>query len=253
MCDNREVQTLEIEALRCLYTHGELSEPEPNTVELRLVPDPECLDNKEKNKVEVSLWVQFTEMYPSTLPNYDIKKVRGLNQQQVKEIKSIVEREMNNSLGMEMIYGIADEIQDWLRQNNRQTLSMHDEMMAKSADASGTANQPEEEESEQEDEETGDSGEYKGLAEKDLCNSTDRLTKDMFDKWKVQFQQEMEERGIWKKKRGVTSMTGKIFFQQASGDISTSGQTEFVCENEDAFLEVDDVDLDFADDQVDIS
>lgn len=247
MSDYREAQALEVEGLRCLYTHGELTEPAADTVQLRLVPYAESLDDKEKNLVEVSLWIHFTEMYPSELPDYKLVNVRGLNQRQVKEIEGLIKTEMNDLIGSDMIYGVADSIQTWLRQNNRRTLSMHDEMMAKSTGpVDNIEDSPTSDEGEKDDENSGD---YKGLAEKDLCKAVDRLTKAVFEDWKEAFRKEMEETGVWQKKRGAANVTGKLFFQQqASPDVLKAGQAEFVCENEDAFLEVDDADLEFGDD-----
>merc|ERR1712050_774410 len=88
-------------------------------------------------------------------------------QTQVREV-------IDSSLGMAMIYTVAESIQDFLKQHNQKELSMHEEMMKRQAGEEGgeaTKDEDAEEGDDDDEEEDGPNPEeeWKGLAEKTLC------------------------------------------------------------------------------------
>lgn len=111
MMEYEDEQALEREGLRCMYSHGELSDIDQKTLKLRLVPVPGSLNDKGVNLVEVSLWLQYTEKYPDDPPVYRLEDARGLDAKLMNELSEKIEAVVESHLGTPMIYGIAEEIQ----------------------------------------------------------------------------------------------------------------------------------------------
>lgn len=117
---------------------------------------------------------------------------------------------------------------------------MHDVMMARNSDVEPTLAEPPLVKESDDYTKPDDFGEFKGLADKALCDADHRLTEADFVDWQKRFREEMEAGGLWKRKRDLTlSVTGKKFFQQLMAKGSTE-IAEVLCENEEAFLEGDD-------------
>merc|ERR1711974_471142 len=162
---------------------------------------------------------------------------------------------MGSSLGMAMIYTVAEACQDYLKENNVKELSMHEQMMQRMKKEGGGEEEGEDDDDEyDEDDDDGPDPEeeWKGLAEKALCPESERITPDTFLAWKEKFEQEMVEAGVLK--RGEVKMkTGKQFFVEsnkeggAEGDEKAAGATGAdgeVVYNAALFNELDDEDLD---------
>lgn len=71
-----------------------------------------------KGLVAVLLCFQFPKTYPDTLPIFSIKKIKGLNDQQLKRIQNLVSKKARESIGMEMIYDIASAVEEFISDHN---------------------------------------------------------------------------------------------------------------------------------------
>merc|ERR1712194_724954 len=81
---------------------------------------------------------------------------------------------------------------------------------------------------EDEDGEDDDDGpdpeeEWKGLADKELCPESERITIESFAAWKLKFDEEMVECGVLKRE-GVKSKSGKSIFMEAPKEGEAAGE-----------------------------
>lgn len=221
---HEEEQALEIEALTSIFEEGrEFFRVSDTEFSLKLLPFPA---GEEENHVGVSLHVKFTEDYPDGPPEWDLRDVKGLNDPKMEELKGTIEEAINSSLGMAMIYNVAEACQDWLKTNNKKELSMHEEMLLRMAGEEGEGD--EEDEEDDDDYDDDDDGkdmedEWKGLAEKTLCAAEDRITPEAFLKWKVGFDQEMIAAGLLKREENKAK-TGKQIFMEAEQKVKEEGK-----------------------------
>merc|ERR1719230_2378933 len=109
-----------------------------------------------------------------------------------------------------MIYTVAEAIQEFLKENNVKALSMHEEMMLRSAPAEPEGD---DEDLDHEDEEANFvEPEFKGLVDKQVIEEGFRITPAIFEEWRLRFEQEMLDTGVIKRDAG-DSMTGKMIFE----------------------------------------
>lgn len=210
MGSHEEEQALEIEALQSLFEEGrEFESISPTEFLLKLVPYPA---GEEENHVGVTLHVTYTPEYPETAPDWELKDIKGLNDEKTEEVKGKVEEMVEASLGMAMVYQMAEACQDYLKENNEKELSMHEQMMKRHVAENG----PEEEEGddEEDDDDNAEEEEWKGLAEKELVKEEDRITIESFAEWKINFDAEMIAAGILKRE-GTKAKTGRQIFLEA--------------------------------------
>eukprot|EP00448_Togula_jolla_P012152 CAMPEP_0170597676 /NCGR_PEP_ID=MMETSP0224-20130122/15833_1 /TAXON_ID=285029 /ORGANISM="Togula jolla, Strain CCCM 725" /LENGTH=258 /DNA_ID=CAMNT_0010922161 /DNA_START=91 /DNA_END=867 /DNA_ORIENTATION=+ len=205
MTNYKEEQDLEIEALQSIFADGtEFCRTSDTEFVIKLVP---CPTGEQENHVGATLSIAYTPEYPDTAPDWDLKDFKGLSEPMQKNMKSKVEEVVESSLGMAMVYNMAEVCQDFLKENNHKALSMHEEMMKRL----GGDEAEEEDEDEESEEEEQEEPEWKGLAEKALCEEQDRLTTEAFSEWKIRFDQELIASGVLK--RGESkAKTGKLFF-----------------------------------------
>merc|ERR1712129_181540 len=92
--------------------------------------------------------------------------------------------------------------------------------------------------------------EWKGLAEKALCEASERITVDSFNAWRLKFDLELIEQGIIRREGENKAKSGKLIFMGA-GKEGDKGSKEAGKEdasptvyNAALFGEVDDEDLD---------
>merc|ERR1712039_1524 len=78
-------------------------------------------------------------------------------------------------------------------------------------------------EEEEDEEEEAEEEEWKGLALKELCPESERITKDVFEEWKVKFDQEMIEAGVLKRDE-VRAKTGKQIFLDIKDTAEADGK-----------------------------
>lgn len=226
----KEEQALEIEALQSIFEEGREFESLSSTeFLLKLVP---CPTMDEENHVGLTLHITYTTDYPETAPEWDFEDIKGLPDEKVKALREQVEETINASLGMAMIYSVAETCQDYLKSNNQKALSMHEEMMLRSAKAGGSA-EDDDDEFEDGDGPTEEE-EWKGLAEKELCSEAERVGPDSFLKWKLAFDAEMIACGVLRRDENKAKTGKTIFFDNkpvASSDgtpFADGGKTEML-------------------------
>mmetsp|Transcript_29715 Transcript_29715/g.52222 ORF Transcript_29715/g.52222 Transcript_29715/m.52222 type:complete len:256 (-) Transcript_29715:101-868(-) len=210
MTNYKEEQELELEALTSIFTEGaEFERISDTEFLLKLKPDP---TGEEENHVGVTLRIAYTDEYPDTAPDWELKDEWGLSDEKLKELKAKVEETIDGSIGMAMVYTVAEACQDYLKENNVKSLSMHEEMMLRQGGGDGAAE--EEEDEEEEDDEDEEEEIWKGLADKALCDASDRITVESFMAWKEKFDAEMIEKGVLKREEN-RAKSGKQFFLEA--------------------------------------
>ena len=103
-----------------------------------------------------ALKVKYSPTYPETPPVLHVRRVKGINEEQVTELEELVRREAENEdlLGSAMVYMLAEKMQEWLQENNEPEMAdMHSQMMkrqqAEAAAAAEAAQGGEEEEEEE--------------------------------------------------------------------------------------------------------
>jgi hypothetical protein len=248
-----EEQEMELEALTSIFEEGkEFERCSPTEFKLKLLPNPA---GEGENHVAVTLHVTYTATYPEEAPEWALEDVK-MPDEKIEELKAKVEETIESSLGMAMIYTVAEACQDFLRDNNVKALSMHEEMMKRLGGGEDEAAEGEGDE-EDDDEEEEDEEEWKGLADKTLCQESDRITVEQFNDWRVKFDEEMIAAGVLKRNE-VKAKTGKLIFIEAQkaaqtagaiADASGNGKDGNVAYNPDLFGEVDDMDLEEVSDE----
>lgn len=214
MSNHKEEQELELEALESIFEEGKEFEKISDTeFLLKFKPFPQ---DEEENFVGVTLRIAYTDEYPDVAPEWELKDVWQISDPKIEELKSKVEESIQESLGMAMVYTIAEMCQDWLKENNVKALSMHEEMMLRcGGDEAGDDEEDEDNDSELDQMEEE---EWKGLKEKPLCAVSERLTVESFAEWKAKFDEEMIAAGIFKDTKVAQSKTGRQIFLDAQAD-----------------------------------
>eukprot|EP00927_Polykrikos_kofoidii_P050024 TRINITY_DN43989_c0_g1_i1.p1 TRINITY_DN43989_c0_g1~~TRINITY_DN43989_c0_g1_i1.p1 ORF type:complete len:288 (+),score=72.47 TRINITY_DN43989_c0_g1_i1:87-866(+) len=212
MTNYKEEQELEIEALQSLFNDGtefiSLSDAE---FKLHLCPFPA---GEEENHVRVTLHVTYTAEYPDTAPEWELEEMDSLPDEKQADLRSQIEEVVNSSLGMAMVYSMAEACQDFLKANNVKILSMHEEMMKRlggGEDDEEGGGEDDDDGSEEEQQEE----EWKGLADKTLCPESERVKVEDFAKWKLDFDAEMIACGILRREGENKARTGKQIFMEA--------------------------------------
>mmetsp|Transcript_18855 Transcript_18855/g.45398 ORF Transcript_18855/g.45398 Transcript_18855/m.45398 type:complete len:255 (+) Transcript_18855:97-861(+) len=208
MTNHAEEQELEVEALESIFL-DDFEKISATEFYLHLVPDPSA--PPEENHVKATLHVTYTPTYPDDPPCYSIKAQKGLEGRQIQAMKDLVEQEIDNNRGMVMIYTIAEALQNYLRENNKPQLSMHEEMLLRKTGDDADADK-ENGPTDTADGE-GPQPEFKGLADKVLCRPDERVTDEQFATWKASFKQEMVALGYWKVDTKADRLTGKQLFE----------------------------------------
>lgn len=210
MTNYKEEQELEIEALTAIFEEGkEFKRISDTEFTLHLLPHT---DGSEENHVQATLHITYGDEYPDTPPEWELEKVDSIPEDKLPDLKAKIEEVIETSLGMAMVYVMAEAIQDWLKENNTKMLSMHEEMMKRLGPQEGEGEENDEEESEEEEE-----PEWKGLAEKPAVPEKDRITVESFMEWKTKFEAEMYETGVLKKEQD-RAQSGKEFWMAAKAD-----------------------------------
>ncbi|CAK9086078.1 unnamed protein product [Durusdinium trenchii] len=214
---HEEEQALEIEALQSIFEEGkEFTSISNKEFTIKLLPFP---GGEEENHVQVTLHVTYTDAYPDEAPAWALEDVGGLGDEKLELLRQRIEESIESSLGMAMIYSVAEACQDFLKENNQKELSMHEQMMLGQAEEEGDA------EEEDEDDEEEEEPEWKGLQEKNLCPESERITPDAFAAWKAKFDAEMIEMGVLKRDEN-RSRTGKMIFSQSPEAGKDNGYNE---------------------------
>mmetsp|Transcript_54533 Transcript_54533/g.119573 ORF Transcript_54533/g.119573 Transcript_54533/m.119573 type:complete len:249 (+) Transcript_54533:65-811(+) len=239
-------QADEIEALQSIFvTAGEFEQVSDSEYFLHLKPHP---GGDGDNHVGISLHVKYTPDYPDERAELALVNPKALNEEQIAAMNDQVEQIVDENMGMPAIYMIGEALQDFLKENNKPELSMHEQMLERmQEDGVDDENQEEGESGDEEQEEFNMEEEYKGLKEKDLCAPEDRVTPEAFAVWKAAFDQEMIQKGLLK--RVVhTKPSGRQMFE-ADKELENEGDAgNDMLEDVNAELYGDDGDLDELDD-----
>mmetsp|Transcript_6310 Transcript_6310/g.15719 ORF Transcript_6310/g.15719 Transcript_6310/m.15719 type:complete len:266 (-) Transcript_6310:111-908(-) len=218
MTNYKEEQELEIEALQSIFTEGKEFERISDTeFKLHLVPDP---SGEEENHVKATLHIVYTDDYPDSPPDWKLEDVDSLGDTKQEDLRAKVTEVVESSMGMAMVYSMAEACQDYLKENNVKALSMHEEMMQRLGQQEGDAAAEGEGEEDAEDDDF-DNGpdpeeEWKGLAEKALCPEEDRITLESFMEWKNKFEAEMIASGVLKREEAKAKSGKQIFLETQS-------------------------------------
>lgn len=251
MTNYKEEQELELEALTSIFEEGKEFEKISDTeFLLKFKPYPQ---DEEENFVGVTLRISYTDEYPDTAPEWELQDTWGLPDPKVETLKSKVEESIAESLGMAMVYQVAEMCQDWLKENNEKELSMHEQMLKNNG-----LDEPEEDDDQDNEDEIDEleEEEWKGLKEKPLCPSNERITMESFLEWKKNFDEEMIASGVFKKDENQLK-TGKMIFleaqdaEKAAGKDGSGKDGGALVYNAALFGEEDDDDLDDLDDDED--
>ena len=147
MSDQREEQEMEAEALEAIFDTAFTirSTDQPFVWSVKLVPVDCGGDTEEEEKanhVMVNLVATIPLNYPedseSSLPELDLEIIKGLSEDNKKEILVLANEEAEANAGMPVIFAVCEAVRTWLADNNVKGLddaSMHAQMMRKAKDA----------------------------------------------------------------------------------------------------------------------
>ncbi|KAE9014577.1 hypothetical protein PF011_g7984 [Phytophthora fragariae] len=128
MTDYKEEQAMEVEALEAIYMDDftQLSD-EPLTYQVHVVPN----QDGENNFVALLLKAEIPETYPDVEPKIEVIVKKGLADSQVKEIKQLLAQQVEENMGMAMMYTLSEAVREYLVENNREGNdgSEHQEML----------------------------------------------------------------------------------------------------------------------------
>lgn len=222
MTNYKEEQELELEALTSIFTEGaEFERISDTEFLLKLKPDP---TGEEENHVGVTLRIAYTDDYPDTAPDWELKDEWGLDDDKMKALKEKVEETIESSIGMAMVYTVAEACQDYLKENNVKSLSMHEQMMLRESGGAPAKDEDDEEDDDEEGEEEEE--EWKGLADKALCDPSERITVESFLAWKEKFDKEMIEKGILKREENKAKSGKQFFLEAQAAEKEASGEAK---------------------------
>mmetsp|Transcript_42192 Transcript_42192/g.98994 ORF Transcript_42192/g.98994 Transcript_42192/m.98994 type:complete len:255 (+) Transcript_42192:82-846(+) len=219
MGSHAEEQAEEIEALQSIFTEGEFESVSSTEFKLRLRP----LDAGEsgENHVGVTLRVSYTPEYPETAPEWELVNIIGLNDDKQEDLRNTISETVESSIGMVMIYTVAEACREWLRAHNVKALSMHEEMMKRLGGGEEDENGDDDDEDDDDDDDGEPEEEWKGLADKALVPPEQRATAESFEAWRVKYEEEMFSTGAWKRDE-AKGKTGKQIFMECKDGASPS-------------------------------
>ncbi|OQR84842.1 hypothetical protein ACHHYP_12630 [Achlya hypogyna] len=228
MADYAEEQMMEVEALESIYMDDFTKiQDSPVVVKVHIVPN----QDGENNHVALSLTCTLPETYPEAAPAIDIILEKGLSDRQEKEIRALLDSQVEENMGMAMIYTISEAIREYLVENNREGNdgSEYQEMLRRM-------------ESKQKKEDTAAAAAQAKLDEENASVTTKSnegtpVTVESFNAWKAKFDAEMMSK--------VAGKTGVSTEKRLTGrQLWTSGAAK-----EDTTTEADDGDEDAEDDE----
>ncbi|KAL7536235.1 hypothetical protein ACHAXR_007010 [Thalassiosira sp. AJA248-18] len=139
-----EEQEMEAEALAAIFdTAFELrSSEQPFVWAVKLVP-VDCGDDTDEEEAANHVMVKLTATIPldypeESLPELDLEILKGLSEDNKKELLDLANEEAEANAGMPAIFAVCEAVRTWLADNNVKGLddaSMHAQMMRKAKDA----------------------------------------------------------------------------------------------------------------------
>jgi hypothetical protein len=203
-----EEQAMELEVIESLFpTELQKSPDVPN--EFSLVGIVPYSDQSQTNFVSIDIKFIFPPLYPlEESLQYHVTKISGGNiasdSSKISLLDDTIRAEIDSAgLGYPIVYQVVEKIVEFLREHNREEMSLHDQMLEKKvtktnvvdsddddsdwsgsseydSDYSDSFNSDDDEEEEEEED-------YKGLQLKNLCLETERVTDDQFAEWKCEY------------------------------------------------------------------
>lgn len=166
-------------------------------------------DSMETYPLSIEIIFAHTPNYPDQAPLFKVRSVRGLSDEAIQQLQNILVPQVDENLGMSMIYTLISAAQDQI--NNL------------AANQSGPSNNPEAERRKMLE------AEEARLAE--LRAHGTPVTPDTFDEWKSRFDAEMNLEKVNLKPDKLAlgqggKMTGRQWFQQHETAKDEEGETE---------------------------
>lgn len=231
MTDYGEEQKNELEALESIYPDS-FTVLSQNPTSFTITVTSESSENEET--VQVTLQFTYVEKYPDEEPLYEVTSQENLEEEDIAEIMSLLQEQVQENLGMVMIFTLVSAVLEKLN-------GLVDQMKTRSEEEKRKKEKEEEEK------------------EKYLFHGT-AVTIENFLSWKATFDADMNE--IKKKKQkeeeqmGKNKLTGKQLFER-DHNLDTS-DIRFLEEagsnvevDESLFQDMDDLDLEDDDEDPD--
>jgi len=202
MSDQCEEQEMEAEALAAIFDAAfeARSSEQPFSWAIRLVPIDCGGDEEEEakeNHVAAKVLATIPLNYPESLPELDIEILKGLAEDQRKEILNVATTEAEANAGMPAIFAVCEAVRAWLADNNEKGLddgSMHAQMMRKMKDEERRkAKENLQFESQHKKAEDMSEAELEDLAKRKQQEEGTPCTEETFRAWKAKFDEEMEQ------------------------------------------------------------
>ncbi|WJZ94410.1 hypothetical protein VitviT2T_013274 [Vitis vinifera] len=122
MTDYVQEQEMEIEALQAIlmddFKEIDPSESGLNTsnrcFQITLSPQEDEADEATTIPVQLALIFSHTEKYPDEPPHLNFKSLRGIQYEDLRNLKEKLEQEASENLGMAMVYTLVTSAQEWL-------------------------------------------------------------------------------------------------------------------------------------------
>mmetsp|Transcript_8091 Transcript_8091/g.23206 ORF Transcript_8091/g.23206 Transcript_8091/m.23206 type:complete len:245 (-) Transcript_8091:178-912(-) len=230
--DHSEEQSMELEALEAIWPTefkplapddpspaGWPMEPTVYTVDITAAAEGE---DPEEYGERMELVFQHTPTYPEEPPRLKLRSVKGLSAADLADIQSKVEAQVEENMGMAMIYTLAEYAKEWLR--DRSNIEVVEEIDPEEAKARALEE------------------EQKRIAEQRALGTP--VTPENFKVWREKFDAERAlaramDPNLISAKEKENRLTGKQYFVQTDASKISKDQEE---------LQLDDEDFDFDDD-----
>ena len=182
---------------------------------MELIPCPG--EGDDANHVSLTLRFVFPESYPDVVPSIDLSSGKGLKDEALEELHAKLASEAEDSVGMPMIFNLAESAKEYLLENNvksEDTMSMHEQMVerkrrAKEAEdeAKRKAEEAAEKAAAKERQKNGDAASRAALGTP--------VTPESFAAWKQKFDEEMRAKNpevVDETQKG--KLTGRQLFER---------------------------------------
>lgn len=123
MTDYKSEQADEIEALESIYMENFAVVEESPLTKIRLLLEPERDYGDEAEDavmfVSLKLFCTFPDTYPDVMPEITVEPVKGIDERQVRQLTDKLAAEAEASVGLAMVFNLAEVAKDWLTENNK--------------------------------------------------------------------------------------------------------------------------------------
>ncbi|XP_043703738.1 RWD domain-containing protein 1-like isoform X2 [Telopea speciosissima] len=134
MTDHVQEQEMEIEALQAILmddfreigSHESGLNTSNRCFQITLSPQDDDVDESTTTPVQLALIFSHTEKYPDEPPFLIVKSIRGIQAEDLKILKSKLEQEASENLGMAMVYTLVASAKEWLNERFDQNAGISD-------------------------------------------------------------------------------------------------------------------------------